>query len=204
MRLILALFVGGLLLLSACGSQNFTAQASTAKPSTGALVKSKNGILSLNIPTGWTFVDPNGSNKKELADKTGNAKLADVLIKSAAQAELAAIDLKMMGSGFADNVNVIDSGSGRIRSDKDLAEVFKQLEQQFPGQKLQHKNIRFPAGVALCYWGTVKQMGSENDLVGYAFEGKGRAYVITFSTKKGGASKILGLSESVMQTVKVK
>jgi len=161
--------------------------------------------LSVTLPNSWTWIDPSGSTLKEIANALPDKSAGDMIVKQASSFKLMAMDFTKAKTGFADNVNIVDSGAADITSDAQLEEVFTAMQAQFGSKgKLDHKLVKFPIGPTLCYWGTVDQGGGQsNDLIGYAFSAGGNAYVVTFSTLKGNLEKMRETTESVMQTLKV-
>jgi hypothetical protein len=167
-------------------------------------VKTKDGRLSLVPPKGWTVIDPTMKDIKSISDKITDPKMAQMLLDAAGQVQLMVMDFTKMGTGFADNLNVVDSGPATVRNDADLESLFGQLQKQFGDSKMQHKIVKYPVGSTLSYWGTIKQPGGgTNDLLGYAFEGNGTGYVITFSSASGKIETIRSACEAVMQTVRI-
>lgn len=172
---------------------------------TGKEMQSTDKKLSVTLPNNWTWIDPSGSTLKEIAANLPDKSAGDMIIKQASSFKLMAMDFTKAKTGFADNVNIVDSGAANIKSDSDLEQIFSAMESQFGTKaKLDHKLIKFPIGATLCYWGTVDQGGGQsNDLIGYAFGAGGNAYVVTFSMLKGNLEKERQMTESVMQTLKV-
>lgn len=171
-------------------------------PLTGNVMTTKNGKLSFVAPEGWTKID---GNDKVFNDATAKLDPAakQQLITGAMAMELMAMDFKSPNTGFASNMNIVDSGPGQPASDAELEAGFKQIESQFAGAKMEHKIVKLPIGSALNYWGSIAMGGQAYDILGYALSGGGRVYVFTFSSGKGKIESIRSMADATMQTVRV-
>lgn len=181
------------------------AVASTAAPVTGTAFSTKDGKLEITAPSGWMKVDVNDQAFKDALTKTAGPNAVKTFEQLGSQVDLMVIDLGKK-SAFADNANVIPQPLPKaIASDKDLEDIFTQMKGTMNMPNIDHKLVKFPAGPTLCYWGTINQGASKNDLIGFVLPGSGtNAYILTFSTAEGKAEGFRQTAEGIMQTVKLK
>lgn len=178
---------------------------STAPKIEGSVLTTKSGKLDITVPKGWMKVDPENKEFQDALSKTMGASSMAMFKQVANQVDLMAIDLSKKVV-FANNLNVIPQPLPKpITSDADFEEIYKQMSSSMSLADAKHKIIKFPAGSALCYSGTISQATSKNDLIGYLLPGAGsNAYVITFSTAQGNLESFRALTESMMQSVVLK